>query len=183
MILEFQRQEEANILIEVIFVPRLTKRQQNSIMIITGDVIDKFLKMRFECGWYVGRVIQYSCVDRRHRHKVWFEDGDCLKVDLGAIADAGNLMWLSPDEPRQYMAFHGKEMQGCVVRYKPTVNHDCEWVYAKIAAAVEWQRFLLVSDDDEPWLHALNINAAFRNIFMRAYQLQVQAPTWLAATQ
>ena len=128
-------------------------------MIIAGDIIDKFLKMRFECGWYVGRVIHYSCVNGRHRHKVWFEDGECWTVDLGAIADAGNLMWLSPDEPRPYMAFHGKEMQGCVVRYKPTVNHDCEWVYAKIAAAVEWQRFLLVSDDDEPWLYALNINA------------------------
>ena len=81
-----------------------------------------------------------------------------MTVDLGAIADAGNLRWLSPDEPRPYMAFHGKEMQGCVVRYKPTVNHDCEWVYAKIAA-VERQKFLLVSDDDEPWLYVLNINA------------------------
>ena len=105
-----------------------------------------------------------------------------MTVDLGEIADVGDLMWLSPDEPQPYMTFHGKEMQGCVIRYKPTINHDCEWVYAKIAA-MERQKFLLVSGNDEPWLHALNINAAFRNIFMRAYQLQVQAPTWLAATQ
>ena len=120
-------------------------------MIIGGDAIDKFLSIKFEEGWYVGRIIHYSCIDGRHRHKVWFEDGDCMTLDLGEISEARHLRWLGPEEPRPFMAFHGRELEGCVIRYKPTGNPDCEWFYAEIAH-VEKQNFLLIPDDPQPWV-------------------------------
>ena len=56
------------------------------------------------------------------------------------------------------MAFHGRELEGCVIRYKPTGRHDCKWEYAEIAH-VERQKFLLVADNNLPGLNCLNINA------------------------
>ena len=90
-----------------------------------------------------------------------------MTLDLGEISEARHLRWLGPEEPRPFMAFHGRELQGCVIRYKPTGNPDCEWFYAEIAH-VEKQNFLLIPDDPQPWVRVININAKNNRI----HQLQ-----------